>query len=70
MSSSAGIEAEALKPRTTATALRRLVNKRGGASKAQLTLDSLRTHKLSLAGVVQILARQAPLYRLDNVRWT
>jgi hypothetical protein len=70
MSSSAGIEAEALKPRTTATALRRQVNKHGGASKAQLTLDSLRTHKLSLARVLQILARQAPLYRLDDVRWT
>jgi hypothetical protein len=70
MSSSTGIAAEALKRRTTATALRRQVNKRGGASKAQLTLDSLRTYKLSLARVLQILARQAPLYRLDDLRWT
>ena len=69
MPSSIGIEAEALKRCTTATALRRLVNKRGGASKAQLTMDLLRTRKLSLAWVAHILARQAPLHRLDDVCW-
>jgi Mn-dependent DtxR family transcriptional regulator len=78
------IEAEALKLRTKVAELRRLVNagiieafeRDGGcflteesASKARLTLDLLRTRKLSLTQIAQILARQAPPYRLDDVRW-
>ena len=78
------IEAEALKLRIKVAELRRLVNagliaafERDGecflteesASKARLTLDLLRTRKLSLTQIAQILARQAPPYRLDDVRW-
>jgi hypothetical protein len=39
------------------------------ASKAQLMLDLLRTRKLNLTQIAQILARQVPPYRLDDVRW-
>lgn len=85
MPASIRIEAEALKLHTTVRELRRLVNtglietvKRDGgyfltedsASKARLILDLLRTRKLNLAQVAQILARQAPPYRLEDVRWT
>lgn len=78
------IEAEALKLHIKVAELRRLVNaglietfeRDGGcflneesASKARLTLDLLRTCKLSLTQNAQILARQAPPYRLDDVRW-
>ena len=48
------IEAEALKLRIKVVELRRLVNA---------------GHKLSLTQIAQILARQAPPYRLDDVRW-
>jgi Mn-dependent DtxR family transcriptional regulator len=79
-----GIEAEALKLHITVGELRRLVNtglieiveRDGGcfltkesASKAQLILDLLRTRKLNLTQIAQILARQVPPYRLDDVRW-
>lgn len=78
------IEAEALKLHTTVDKLRRLVNsglietieRDGGcfltkdsASKAQLILDLLRTRKVNLAQVAQILTRQAPPYRLEDIRW-
>ena len=70
-----GIEAEALKLHITVAELRRLVNtglieiveRDGGcfltkesASKAQLILDLLRTRKLNLTQIAQILARQVP----------
>jgi Mn-dependent DtxR family transcriptional regulator len=78
------IEAEALKLHITVDELRRLVKtglietieRDGGyflteesASKVQLMLELLRTRKLNLTQVAQILARQAPPYRLDDVRW-
>jgi Mn-dependent DtxR family transcriptional regulator len=78
------IEAEALKLHITVDELRRLVNtglieiieSDGGcfltkesASKAQLILELLRTRRLNLTQIAQILARRAPPYRLDDVRW-
>lgn len=84
MPASIRIEAEALKLRVTVAELRRLVTaglievvERDGdcfltaesASKAQLILGLLRTRQLNLAQIGGIVARLAPPYRLEDIRW-